>query len=334
MKNIPIFFSFDNNYTIPAAVAFYSLLNKAKDDVFYEMIVLHSDISEENQRLLEKIVNLSEKGKIIFKNTQFFLDDYWKQGNFEDKNKGCYFTVDTIVRCFAAKFLPEYDKVIYSDVDIVVMDDISELYDVDLTNKYIGACKSVMLQYEKEELSHLKPEHYNLYKDSYFIGGIWVLNLKKIREDNLEEKMIDIIKDNTIIKRWNDQDIMNIACENKVAYIPINYISYPNLDEYLVKDDFISPYTREELYDSIINPKIIHYAAVKPWNSVCAKTEIWWDIFHYLNLPITSIFKSTKPKNVYLLNSKLKRYRKLFKFFLYSSIFLFFIIIYLSFFLI
>ena len=56
MKKIPIFFTFNNDYSVPAAVAFYSLLNKAKQDVYYEMYVLHSDITTMNQKLLQDIV--------------------------------------------------------------------------------------------------------------------------------------------------------------------------------------------------------------------------------------------------------------------------------------
>ena len=56
LKIIPIFFTFNNDYVVPAAVAFYSLLNKAKEGVFYEMYVLHSDITPENQDLLQSIV--------------------------------------------------------------------------------------------------------------------------------------------------------------------------------------------------------------------------------------------------------------------------------------
>lgn len=65
-KAIPIVFSFDNNYTIPAAVAFYSLLNKAAKNVFYEMFVLHSDISEENQDLLQNIIKRTNNASLNF----------------------------------------------------------------------------------------------------------------------------------------------------------------------------------------------------------------------------------------------------------------------------
>lgn len=181
------------------------------------------------------------------------------------------------------------------------------------------------MKYSEFELSHLSKENYEKFKDSYFGGGIWLLNLKKIRDDNLESKMIEIIQDHSIIKRWNDQDIMNIACDNKVEFIPLNYISYPYLHSLLIKPNFTSHYTREELYDSIISPKIIHYAGIKPWNSKdCFLSQIWWQIFDYLQLPKTSIFKdidSIDRIEAIKMRKKYKKYKKLFAVFLTLLIF-------------
>ena len=296
MKQIPIFFTFDNNYVIPAAVAFYSLLNKAKKDIFYKMYILHHDITSENQTLLKNIIGKFESTELNFIDTENFMVDEFKENNFSastQSNKKA-FTSDAILRCFAAKFFPQFDKIIYSDVDVVFNDDISELYDIDLTDKYIAAVKNPFMKFSEHELSHLSPENYEKLKNTYFGGGIWVLNLAQIRKDNLEEKMIEIINDKTIIKRWNDQDIMNLACDNKVAYIPLNYIGFPYLLDIIQKDNWDSHYSRDELYDSIINPKIIHYAANKPWNAVTNLDTIWWQIYKYLELPKTSIIKDKR----------------------------------------
>ena len=316
-KIIPIFFSFDNNYAEPAAVAFYSLLNKAKKDVFYEMYVLHSDITEEKQSLLKDIVNRKENGNLTFINTTNIFKNMWKNGSFNCKYANSVFTSETITRCFAAKFFSQYDKIIYSDVDVIFTDDISELYEFDMDGKYLAGVKNAFAKYSERELSHLKPEHYEMLHDKYISGGIWVMNLKKIREDNLEEKMLKIIDDISIEKRFPDQDIVNIACEGKVGFIPLNYISYPYLIDLLQEKDFISDYTREELYDSIINPKIIHFAANKPWNNNPKYSNLWWTYFNYLNLEKTKIFKDV----VSLEKNKIKKYKKLFRLFFATTIF-------------
>lgn len=316
LKTIPIFFSFDNNYVEPAAVAFCSLLNKAKENVFYEMYVLHSDIEERKQRILLNIVKNNKNANLTFINTSDEFKDMWNNYGFNTSSSSI-FTADTITKCFASKFFPQYDKIIYSDVDIVVVDDISNIYDIDIQDKYIAGVKNPFLKFSKEELSHYKKEHFNLLKDKHIAGGIWIMNLKKIRDDELENKMFNVIQDNTIEKIFPDQDIVNIACEGKVGFIPLNYISYPYLMDLLQNPDFDSDYSREELYDSIINPKIIHFAAVKPWNNNPKYSNLWWSYFNYLGLEKTKIFRNVISSE----NRKIKKYKKMSWIFLSSSIF-------------
>ncbi|MDR2772543.1 MAG: glycosyltransferase family 8 protein, partial [Elusimicrobiota bacterium] len=190
-KEIPIFFSFNDDYVIPAAVAFHTLLYMAKEDVYYRMFVLHSDISETNRVLLGSIVNKHNNATIEFINTQDFLQKAWESGNFENQKKNSYkFTRDTIIRCFASQFFLQLDKIIYSDVDVVFMDDISELWDLDLEDNYIAAVKNAFMKFDNNELSHLSYENKTKFENTYFAGGIWVMNVKKIREDNLEKKML------------------------------------------------------------------------------------------------------------------------------------------------
>ena len=164
-KVIPIFFTFDNNYVEPAAVAFYSLLEKAKENVFYEMYVLHSDITEEKQQLLIDIVNKKENANLTFINTEGFLDDFWGNGSFSFAQANSNFTVDTIIRCFGARFFPQHEKIIYSDVDVIFVDDISELYELDMDDKYLAGVKNAFAKFSEYELSHLKPEYYSLLHD-------------------------------------------------------------------------------------------------------------------------------------------------------------------------
>ena len=289
-RQIPIYFTFDNNYVIPASVAFWSLLDRTKAGVQWEMKVLHHDISSKNQSLLTSIVDRSGKGRLEFVDTGDFLIREWASNNWEGHQTRHQFTADTVVRCFGARFFPQYEKIIYSDVDVVFADDVSELYDVDVSNAYIAGVRNVLMKHSAYELSHLDETNYMRLKDSYLAGGIWVMNLKKIREDNLEQRMMEIINDDSIVKRWNDQDVINIACAGKVAFLPLNYISYPYLLSYLEHAEFKSHFSREELYDSILHPKIIHYASKKPWKQIVDYGEHWWTImwgvslFFFLNL--------------------------------------------------
>ena len=66
-QEIPLMFCFDNNYVIPAAVAFYSLLEHCNRDYYYKLYILHTDISVINQeKLKENIKEFSEFSELIF----------------------------------------------------------------------------------------------------------------------------------------------------------------------------------------------------------------------------------------------------------------------------
>lgn len=324
MQTIPIFFAFNNDYIEPASVAFFSLLNKARSTIFFDMYVLHSDISTSRQQVLFNIVSRFKNAKLTFISVGSEFNDIFSKGNYSLGTAGSKFTSDTLTRCFASRFFPQYSKIIYSDVDVIFVNDISELYDIDLNGKYFAGVKNAFTKFSEYELSHLSSQNYAMLKDKYIAGGIFVMNLEKIREDKLDTKMLAIANDNSIIKRWPDQDIINIASEGKVAFIPLNYISYPYMKDLLNNPSFTSVFTREELYDSIINPKIIHFASNKPWNSNPNYSNLWWTYFDYLGLEKTKIFDLGKNKKCK--NKKAKKYKILFLIFLLISILLFIII--------
>lgn len=271
-KTIPMFFSFDNNYVAQAGVTFESLLANAKQGVFYELNVLHTKISEASQKRLIKLVTKHKNATLNFIDVSKFNFEF-SDKNFALQYGGATFTVDTLYRCIP-DLIPEFDKyekIIYSDVDIVIVDDISELYDVDLEEKYLAGVKAP--QFLHNEFLHVDKKLIG----NYFAGGLWVMNLAKIRKDNLGQKILKLIKNPPYRFIWNDQDVMNLACDLKVAYIPYIYISIPDwlplLEKMNFKDEY---YPNNELYEAMYNPKIIHYAGIKPWGKHEAKKADLW----------------------------------------------------------
>ena len=211
-ERIPVFFTFDNNYVPQCGVTFESLLYNAHKSVFYELYILSDFISEENQNKLHQIVNkynnatleiiILNENKISFHN------------NFSRQISDTVLTKEALYRCVPTmvEAFDKYDKIIYSDVDIVVMKDISQLYDIDLEDKYLASFKTpAFLSHETEHLD-------KKIRDQYFGGGLWIMNLKKMREDNLEEKILSITNNQELKLIWNEQDIMNIACDGHDMY--------------------------------------------------------------------------------------------------------------------
>lgn len=302
MQTIPIFFSFDNNYVPQAAVTFESLLIHAKEHIFYKLYVIHSGINTSNINAL--LVQVSRHGNA----TLDFIDVSGKFNiNFSDKDfctghVGSIFTIETLYRCLPM-LLPEfnlYDKIIYSDVDIVIVDDISELASIEISNSYIAGIR--LPNFLQHQVNHLPTNIQN----TYIGGGLWVMNLKKMREDNIGSIILTILKNPPCRLIWNDQDVINLACSPHIEYISYRYCSIPSwralLNDLNYEDE---RYPNKAFYDAMYRPKIIHYAAQKPW----AKTDrpplsdIWYywlsktSFAHLFNENI----ESAKP-TVYILN--------------------------------
>ena len=291
-KIIPIFFSFDNNYVIPASVAFASLLTNTNDNIFYNMYVLHTDITAANQDILQKQVATYGNGNLLFVNvSEYFKDQTFDQKQFAHISGGSTFTIETLYRCLAVN-IPEFkniDKIIYSDVDICVTKDISALFDINIEKSYLAACKTPeFLEFQIDQIPLQ-------YRQHYFAGGLWILNFKKIREDNLDKKIYDIAKNPPFFMKYPDQDIMCLACKDKVTYFSHDYISVPDRLSLLKKLNFCDKYyPNNELYDAAYNPKIIHYAGIKPWKQNCAGSELW---FYWLSkTPFAKYKEELTPK--------------------------------------
>ena len=95
----------------------------------------------------------------------------------------------------------------------------------------------------------------------YFNSGMMLLNLKKYREDNMAEKVLQWGKTHPDRVRFADQCMFNGVFEGNVEYLPFKW----NLLERFRLEPGQSP-------------AIIHFAASKPWNPGCLheRKKIYW----------------------------------------------------------
>ena len=131
-KTVPIFFSSNDRYVPYLDVAIISIIENSSKENNYEITVLKTDVSEENQKKLLKHAKDNVKIKFFdvnnivepFKNT---LPDVF------------YYSLAAYYRLFIESAFPEYDKAIYLDCDVVLLTDIAKLYDIDIGDNLVGA---------------------------------------------------------------------------------------------------------------------------------------------------------------------------------------------------
>ena len=187
----------------------------------------------------------------------------------------------TYLRLMLHRLLPDVDKVLYMDVDVLVRDSLLELWQTDLDGCVLAAVKGAVNLSEKWEWNSDRPywKHLAGMKGRYINAGVTLLNLAKIREDNLEEQWNTWAKEKLY---YQDQDILNITCQNAIRYLPPKYnrLAYMKQSDY---DMFVSEgiFTEQECREAIEHPVIIHYAGDKPWKRYDTNLGfLWWD---YIN---------------------------------------------------
>lgn len=269
-KNIKIAFCFDNNLTKQACVTISSLLKfKQKDNVHYDIYCICSNGAESIKNTLESLVKRYDKNSKLF---CLSVDNKYNNG-FETRGitKGAY------LRLQLHNFLPNIDKIIYCDIDILFQDNLQGIWDMDINDKFFLGVKGAVNLSEYWQSNLVKHDYFkNLQKGVYINTGVLVMNLKMLRE-----AQIDKIWENLVNKEffYVDQDIINLTCQNKIGYIPLQY----NLPAYLTNDSltrFLKELliTNEELENAVKSPAIIHYAGEKPWdNPHINKGELWYN---------------------------------------------------------
>lgn len=268
IKFVPVVMFTDNNYVIPTIVTITSLIENKNVNTEYGIYVLGNNLSEENLRLLNSLSGVkAENHKSRF--SQF-------EGTHQHVSSTDLFKFDL------PETFPQYDKILYMDVDMIVQGDLSSLYATELGDNYVAAVK---------DMRGMVSGHHHIRNNlvSYFNAGMMLLNLKKMRNENISEKLIDykLHKDQGF---FMSQDALNCTFGIKVKYLsPVYNYMGPNLEKY-TKDEIIEFYNISEAeYEQVVNnATIIHLTnKKKPW-----KTQYVWgaDLWrkYYLLSPLST----------------------------------------------
>lgn len=247
----PIVFSTDHNYVMPTCVTIHSLLTTAKTGVNYDIyVIIDPDVTEEDKNKLRKQVEVSsQESKINFLEIGNTFDSGFE---IRDISRACY------NRLMIPWFLPQYEKVVYSDVDIIFTGDISEVYDIDVQSELVAGVggKTWTKGLIKKYLVKIGAN-----PAEYINSGFLLINAKAQREENLKEKYLELSKKKFI---YQDQDIINLVCKGRISKLPETYNVNP------------AEYYKYEPGTA----KVVHYFGFKPWNHFTYSWILWWNVYN------------------------------------------------------
>ena len=182
-----------------------SITNKTKESVNCYIFTMnltrikpeYTSIKDEQIKFLDKVIKTKNPENSVIK---IDVTDLYEKEFGKCKNEGAYCTPYTLLRLLA-DLVPEIpDKILYLDVDMMAGDDISKLYNIDISDYEYAAVKE-------------KYGSVLLYPD-YISAGMLLLNMKKIKETGLLEKARDLIKNKKML--FADQDAIYKATTKKL----------------------------------------------------------------------------------------------------------------------
>ena len=255
-KTIPVVFATDKNFLPYMYVAISSLIENSSPKNNYDIVILYSDIDEYSQNKIKKLC------------TQNISIRFFNMSNIIKQHEGLWYTHWSYTEAMYYRFIipqifEEYEKVLYLDGDIIINCDITELYDIDLENNWVGAIADNSIHHEKSPAYDYIPSTLHLEREKYFSSGVMVFNVQELLNTNFFNKCIRVLSElKTPI--FPDQDVLNIVCDGNIKYIDFTYnFTWNIINHYMNIENYVSDEKFKQIEDAKRSPKIIHYCGAK-----------------------------------------------------------------------
>ena len=265
---VPVVFALNNDYTYFGYVAIYSLIKNVKSDAIYRIYVFVTGVDKENQLLLESLSKERVEVKCLN------ISEYTQNVVLKES---IHLSVETYYRLFIPAVLPQYERIIYLDSDICVLDDIAKILEIDISGKPVGAVRDVQcgtLEKHSKEIG-------NLDFRKTFNAGILVIDSKRFEEYHIREKCLSILYEDykRDVRRFifADQDALNVVLYEQIHFIDAEWNVQAQFAwrPYELKEEY-----KEEYFRLLEKARIMHFSGDrKPWlYPELPQSHIFWDM--------------------------------------------------------
>ena len=170
------------------------------------------------------------------------------------------FTVAMWFRILLPELLADTERVLYLDVDTLVVDDLGPLWRTDLSGSYVGAVTNVLMPHHRH-----RPGELGLSDDAYFNSGVLLMNLEAMRADGCTQAIADYAAAGGPTLAWPDQDALNVVLGGRRTPLHPRWNAMNSLQFPWAADVFGEDVVREARE----RPAIRHFEGPgqnKPWN--------------------------------------------------------------------
>lgn len=159
---------------------------------------------------------------------------------------------------YAKLFIPELleeNKVLYLDSDLVVDENLDDLFKTDLEDKMLYAVRDYRVP-------------------NQFSNGVLLINNEFWRQENVSQKLVDLAKKPDF--PYKDQSVINSFFAGKIGELDPSYNYQIGLEREAMWDQNSSIYS---YLNQVTSPKIIHFSSPdKPFKIVSTGSmrDLWW----------------------------------------------------------
>lgn len=291
-KNV-IVFSFDSRVIDQAIVAIASMAKNTKASC-HVVCLISPDVSLFNRaKIVHKLKYVNNNINISFVDIENVL-----QKSFDSAFVIRGITKPAYYRLFIDKVLFNFSTVIYSDIDVVFKKDVFDVFKFIKLSKTFAAVPSVNLAY-RSKITESKAQY-------YFNSGFLVINVKRLKRLDKSSEVEELMPQSL---HFQDQDILNNVFSGEIEKVPPIFCLIPSAYSIDSENKYSKAYelgvfTKEEI-NQLVDPYIVHYAGVKPWED--SKINMASDWQEYNDLVFNGYIKKAEETKQALKESKVTR---------------------------
>lgn len=257
LKTIHVTMITDGNYVEPTLVAIKSMFFNKPENIAYKIYIITTDLAAEDITKLQNLQCYDLDIQII--NCQNLIAEYLPLEQHRHVSHAA------LLKFFLPEILPSVDKVLYIDSDVLVQESLEPLYATNIQTYYAAVVRDTLSVLGREYMQSV-----GINNQYYFNSGVLLLNLQKMREDNISQKLV-------IFRTQKEQNFMDQDAFNGVIGHQVRYVSYKYnfLNYYLTvmnkkqlsiffEEDLTQYNQDEDLYRHCV---ILHFGGKeKPWS--------------------------------------------------------------------
>ncbi len=236
-----------------------SLFDKNREADEITVYVLSLGLSKENIEKLQEIADRFQRHLVIIE-----MGDLREKFDFDVDTGG--YDISIMGRLFMGEMLPEsVERVLYLDCDTVIVRPIAKLWKTNLGDAVMGAVMEPTIYEVVKESIGLEKE------DGYYNSGVLLVDLKRWREEHVQEQLLAFLKEKGGALFASDQDLLNGALKGRIhTLMPVcnffpnyRYFSYKTLLDHAPSYAAVA---KEEFKKAKKHPVLIHYMGdERPW---------------------------------------------------------------------